>query len=399
MIAKDCPAPVPFGENIGSIVFLTTLFFLSFISRFIFAPLMPTIQQDLSLSHTQAGSIFLVAACGNFIGSMGAGFLSSKINHKGTLVCSTFFVGVMLWAFMFVSSLGTIRIGIFFLSLASGLNLPSNVATITAMVRRQDWGKALGVQQLGPPFSLVMGPIFVVIFLSWFDWRMPLAVLGSIAIVAALAFAKFGRCGDFAGDPPSLSLIKSLLGYKSFWVMVVLFALGMGGQVGVYAMLPLYLVTEHGLSGDTANTILGLSQVSCLVLTFFAGWLTDRLGEQKMILMVLSVAGLATILMGVLSGPWLKFLVFLQPALIVCFFPAGFAALSRSVQPNMRGLASALVPPTAFIIGGGLLPVILGYMGQTYSFGLGIALFGILIFLGAGLVFALTLLDKMDPGC
>ena len=181
--------------------------------------------------------------------------------------------------------------------------------------------------------------------------------------------------------------------------MVVLFALGMGGQVGIYAMLPLYLVTEHGLSGDTANTILGLSQVSCLILTFFAGWLTDRLGEKKVILMVLSVAGLATILMGVLSGPWLKFLVFLQPALIVCYFPAGFAALSRSVQPNMRGLASALVPPTAFIIGGGLLPAILGYMGQTLSFGLGIALFGVLIFLGAGLVFALTLLDKMDPGC
>ena len=44
---------------------------------------------------------------------------------------------------------------------------------------------------------------------------------------------------------------------RSFWLMVVLFALGMGAQVGVYTMLPLYLTEEKGMALDAANTLLG----------------------------------------------------------------------------------------------------------------------------------------------
>jgi NNP family nitrate/nitrite transporter-like MFS transporter len=65
----------------------------------------------------------------------------------------------------------------------------------------------------------------------------------------------------------------------------------------------------------------------------------------------------------------------------------------------MRSLAAAMGPPSAFILGGGLLPVALGYMGQTHSFGLGIALTGCIIILGSTLVFPLKLLDKMEEGC
>jgi hypothetical protein len=54
---------------------------------------------------------------------------------------------------------------------------------------------------------------------------------------------------------------------------------------------------------------------------------------------------------------------------------------------------------TLAVLGGGLLPAALGYMGQAYTFGLGIALAGGLMALGALLVFPLNLLEKMDEGC
>ena len=77
----------------------------------------------------------------------------------------------------------------------------------------------------------------------------------------------------------------------------------------------------------------------------------------------------------------------------------GTAALSRIVQPNLRSLVAGLAPPSAFLLGGGLLPVALGYMGQTYSFGLGIVITGIVVTAGAFLVFALRLLDILEEGC
>ncbi|MBW1804274.1 MAG: hypothetical protein JRJ85_26520, partial [Deltaproteobacteria bacterium] len=55
--------------------------------------------------------------------------------------------------------------------------------------------------------------------------------------------------------------------------------------------------------------------------------------------------------------------------------------------------------PTAFLLGGGLLPTVMGYMGQTYSFGLGIVLVGCLTILASGLVVFLKLIEKMEEGC
>jgi len=65
----------------------------------------------------------------------------------------------------------------------------------------------------------------------------------------------------------------------------------------------------------------------------------------------------------------------------------------------MRSIAAALAPPTAFILGGGLFPAVLGYMGQAFTFGLGISLSGVVIAVGSLLALLLSLLDKMEEGC
>jgi NNP family nitrate/nitrite transporter-like MFS transporter len=396
---KACPTPEPFKAVIGKIIFVTLLFFLTFISRFIFAPLMPAIGQDVQITSGQAGSVFFLGSMGVLIGSLVSGFVSSRINHRGTLILSTFILSLALIACIFAASVWAIRAVMMVLGLCAGLNLPSVVATITAMVDRRDWGKALAVQQMGPPLSLVVGPLFTVALLTWFSWRTALACVGIFSAAAGLAFAKYGKCGAFPGDALSPSLMKDILRQRSFWIMVLLLSLGMGGQVGIYAMLPLYLVTERGLTADTANTLLGLSQLSPLVMTFFAGWVTDRIGEKKAIFLFLLGSGMTCILVGATSGLWLKISIFLLPALIVCFFPPGFSALSRIVQPNMRSLVAAMGPPTAFILGGGILPAALGYMAQDYTFGLGIVLAGCAIMIGSVVPFSLRLLEKMDQGC
>jgi NNP family nitrate/nitrite transporter-like MFS transporter len=396
---KACPTPEPFKAVMGKIIFVTLLFFLTFISRFIFAPLMPAIGQDVQITPGQAGSIFFLGSIGVLIGSLSSGMVSSRINHRGTLILSTFVLSLALIACTFAASVWAMRAVMLVLGVCAGLNLPSVVATITAMVDRRDWGKALAVQQMGPPLSLVVGPLLTVALLTWFSWRIALACVGIFCAAVGFAFAKYGKCGAFPGDALSPSLMKDILSQRSFWIMVILLALGMGGQVGIYAMLPLYLVTERGLAAETANTLLGLSQLSPLVMTFFAGWVTDRIGEKRAIFLFLLGSGIATILVGATSGPWLKLSVFLLPALIVCFFPPGFSALSRIVQPKMRSLVAAMGPPTAFILGGGLLPVALGYMGQAYTFGLGIVLAGCAIMMGSVLVFSLRVLDKIEEGC
>jgi NNP family nitrate/nitrite transporter-like MFS transporter len=399
MTDKSCPIPETFQSMFWNIIFLTLVFFITFISRFIFSPLLPTICNELNISYSQAGSIFLVGSFGGFIGAFFSGFISSRIDHRGTLTVSLFGVSVALFACVFMTSLMTIRIAMFVLGMAAGCNLPSITAIITAIVSRPDWGKALAVQQIAPPSSLILGPLLTVFFLAWFSWRILMGSIALFTLAIAILLFKVIRLGDFPGDAPKLSLARTILSKRSFWIMIVLFALGMGGQVGVYAMLPLYLVTDRGMNTEAANTLIGISQISALFMTFFAGWITDKIGERKAIALFLSISGVITILLGLLSGFWLKVMVFLQPALIACYFPAGFSALSRIVQPDCRSLATSWVAPTAFILGGGLLPTALGYMGQVYSFGAGISLAGLIIAIGFPLTFMLDLIDKLEEGC
>jgi NNP family nitrate/nitrite transporter-like MFS transporter len=402
VMAKACPTPQPFRMVVGTIVFITVLFLLTFLGRLMFSPLMPAIQEDpdIAIAGGQAGSLFFLGALGAFAGSLLAGLVSSRINHRGALLLSVFVAAATLAGAYFANSLWALRVVFIVLGVCSGLHLPSSLATITATVRREDWGKALSIQQLGPPVSLVAGPLLAAALLTWYSWNEALLWIAGLTAFLGLAFWLFtGGVGSFPGDPPSPSLVKPVLRTRSFWVMIFLFALGMGAQVGVYTMLPLYLHQERDMTISSANTLLGLASIATLVTVFISGWVTTRLGEKRTIALFLFLTGVVTVLVGVLSGVGLKICIVLMAALAVCFFPPAFAALSRIVQPTYRSLASAFGPPTAFVLGGGLLPVALGYMGQAWSFGSGIVVIGAIIAAGSSAAFLLRLLTNLEEGC
>jgi MFS transporter, NNP family, nitrate/nitrite transporter len=401
-MAKACPTPRPLRAVTGTIVFLTALFMVTFLGRLIFSPLMPAILQDHSvgIAPGQAGSLFFLGAAGALVGSFLSGLVSSRINHRGALLVSVFLVALTLFGAYFARSLWGLRAVFIVLGICSGVHMPSSVATITATVRREDWGRALSIQQLGPPVSLAAGPLLAVALLTWFSWNQALLWIAGLTAALGVAFYFFtGGVGAFPGDVPNPSSVKPVIRCRSFWVMIFLFALGMGCQVGVYTMLPLYLHQERGMSAASANTLLGLASIAPLVTVFFSGWITSRIGEKRTITLFLFLTGVAVVLVGALSGVGLKISVVLMAAFAVCFFPPAFAALSRIVQPTYRSLAAGFGPPVAFVLGGGLLPTALGYVGQTRSFSLGIIVIGAVVAIGSTAALSLRLLTNLEEGC
>ncbi len=401
-MAKACPTPQPFRSVVGTIVFITALFFLMFISRLIFSPLFPSMQDDASLGLTagQAGSLFFLGAIGAFAGSLAAGLLSSRIKHRGSMLLSLFLVVVTLVGGYFSHSLWALRAVFFVLGASSGLHQPSSIATLTATVRKEDWGRALSIHQLAPPLSLVAGPLVAVLMLRWFSWNEVLLWIAGLTAVVGIAFQLFtGGVGEFPGDAPSPAMVRPVLRIRSFWIMIFLFALGMGAQVGVYALLPLYLSGERGMTPAASNTLLGLANIAPLVTVFLAGWITIRIGEKRALALFLFLTGVAMVLVGALSGIALTVCVVLMAAFAVCFFPPAFAALSRIVQPNYRSLAASFGPPAGFILGGGLMPTLLGFMGEAWSFSTGIVIIGAVVTVGSAASFGLHLLTDLEEGC
>ncbi len=398
--AADCPMSEPFQAKIGITIFLAGLFYQGFITRMIFAPLMPAIETDMGLSHAQAGGLFLMISIGLLLAPLCSGLISSKINHRGTLIVSAWSIGLILIPFAFVESIWAIRGLLMIIGFAAGLHLPSAIATITAEIRKADWGKALSIHQSAPPLSFVTAPLIAASLLHFFSWRVVLLIGAAVGICIATAFSLKGKGGDFPGQLPSPKNVKIIMGKASFYLMVLLFAMAMGGNAGILTMLPLFLINEHGFTLTKANTLIGFSQIAGLMMVFVAGWITDRVGQKSAMTVVLLTAGIATILIGLLDGGWLMVVIFVQPVLINAFFPGAFAALSRIAPPYLRSVTNALIPPVAFLIGGGILPALIGYMGENYTFAAGIRLAGAFMLVGPFLVYFLKLGQYDDQaGC
>jgi len=398
-IEKECPAPEPFGDNLGKLTAITALFFLSFLGQFVFAPLIPTIEKDLGINHSQAGSLFLMVSIGSFVSQVLSGHLSYRINHRGSMFVSKLLLGLPLLWLMIDSSLLSLRVVTFIVGMGVGLHLPSAIPTITAMVDRKDWGKALGLHETAPLLGMAIIPFFVMILLNYLAWQHIIAIIAIIIIAPSFIFYRFCDCGNFPGDPPVRQLLFEVLRLRSFWIMVVLFALFFSVAVGLYTMFSLYLIQEAGMSVDQANSLVGLSRLTGLIGVFLSGLLMDRIGEKKHIFLVMGMAGLATILVGTASGVLLTVMIFIQAALISCFPAAGFSALSRTVQPHLRSVVTSFASPIALVIGGGMVPIFLGFMGETYSFSTGIIIIGCLIIVSPLLVLSLRLLDVLENGC
>ena len=379
----------------GPLLFFTTIFFLNFISRIILAPLMPAIEKDLGISHGEAGSLFLLISAGYFTSLIGSGFVSSRLLHKRTIIVSATAVGLALSAIAFTDSLWGTRVVLLLLGLASGLYLPSGIATLTALISPRHWGKAIAIHELAPNLGFVAAPLVSEVLLTWFSWRSALLLLGGMSALVGIAFARFGTGGDFQGESPNFSAFKVLFREPSFWIMMFLFSLGIGGTLGLYTMLPLYLITEHGIQRNWANTLIALSRIPGVGMAFLAGWASDRFGPRQTMGMAFLLTGLMTILLGAAPSSLIISIVFLQPIIAVCFFPPGFAALSSIGPPSARNVAVSLTVPFAFVLGGGAIPIGIGIMGDAGSFSMGIAMTGGLILTGFLLSHYLRLPDSV----
>jgi len=119
--------------------------------------------------------------------------------------------------------------------------------------------------------------------------------------------------------------------------MIVLFSLALSCSAGIYSMLPLYLVVDHGILRVEANTLVAISRVPTLIIVFFAGWAVDRFGAAKVMNVVFALTGSMTILLGLANTSWIKLIVLLQPLFCRLFLPCGIGPARSDCSSPEQG--------------------------------------------------------------
>jgi len=360
------------------IVLLTGVFYLNFTSRILLAPLLPVIEQDLGLGHGEAGSLFLHIACGYGAGLAASGFVSSRLTHRLTILMSILMAGGAFVVISQLDSLGAMRIGLVVIGLFAALYIPSGIATITDLARQEHWGRALATHELGPNLGFITVPWLAEGLLQFYTWRGTLAVLGAALIFMGVLYLFAGKGGRQRGTPPNGRSIRHILLSPAYWVMASFFVVAIGSTVGLYTMIPLFLVNEMGMERTMANTLIGFSRIFGIVVLFLSGFITDRFGPKRAMAVFLLTTGILTVLFGAFRNPvGTPVLMFLQAASGACLFPVGFTIISLVFPAPLRGVAVSLVMVIGFFLGGGVVPLALGHWAEAFSFSSGFALLGI----------------------
>ncbi len=370
----------------GLLYLLTLIFFLNSLSRVVLAPLLPAIELELGVSHAEAGSLFLFISLGYSSMLLASGFVAARLTHHWTIVASLSALGLALIGLLFSRSLATVQLSLLLLGLSAGLYLPSGLAKITTLLPSERWGRAMAIHELAPNLSSLAAPLLAGVLYAVIGWRGIVVGLGFVCTATAVLFAVCDRGPQIRGRPPELSVYRSILSSRAIWLMIGLFSLGIGSNLGVFSMLSLFLVAERGYPQEWAGTLLMLSRLSTPICVIFAGWAADRFGLKRLMGSALVLTGVVTCLLGFAQGHWLVLLLFIQPVFSVAFFPAAFALLSRLASPTTRNLTVSMTIPLAVVVGTGVMPSLIGMAGDVGSLGLGLSIWGIAIASGVVLL-------------
>lgn len=376
---------LPLAEALPHLLLLAAIFFATFIARIILAPLLPAIQTELPIDPRSAGSLFFILSAGYFFSLLSTSYLAARLQHRTLIITASFGLSLALMTGAAVGTVSGLQATAFLLGLAAGLYLPSGISAVTHLTSAPHWGRALAIHELAPNLAFILAPLAAEIMLGHTGWRLGLVLMGAATALLGLIYAFFGRGASFQGVVPERQAARRLLGESFFWLLIAMFSLGIAATLGTYTMLPLYLVAEHGLDHAKANTLLSVSRLAALPMALAGGWFADRFGVRMTLRGVFLLTGLATMALGFLEGGPLRWAVVCQPVLAVCFFPAGFSALSTLSPADYRNIVVALIIPAAFLAGGGGVPLAIGWLGAAGFFSQAFLLVGTLITLGAAL--------------
>ncbi len=380
-------------KNTGKLLLLTSIFFLNFLSRIILSPLLPQIKRDLALSTGQVSGFFFFLSLGYFSAQLGSGFVSERIGHKNTIFISVSLSALFLFILGFTNKLGLIIGSIVCLGLATGLYLPSAIATITSLFDKDFWGRAVSVHELAPNLAFISAPVIASIFLERYNWHVLMMVMALCCLIVATVIGRTQMVCRL-GTAPGILACKKFLSKKEFYLMLLLFGLGITSTIGIYNMLPIYLVSEHGFTEVQANYLVSMSRVATLGTALLGGYLSDLFGPKRIMGWVLLFTGTITFFLGITSGVMLKAVVFVQPLLAVCFFPAAFSCLSAISSDEDRNLLISMIIPFAFVMGAGIMPTIIGWMADYGLFQQGFMIAGAFLASGMALSSMLPISEK-----
>jgi MFS family permease len=339
---------------------------------------MPLIEDEYSINHTMAGVLFFFFWVGVTISVFSAGFISLHIGYKKTLLSGFVILVITLFLIGYAPTYQVFAVIAFFMGLGAGVYLPCAIPFITAIFERDSWGKVISFHETATGLSLLITPFIIVFALGFLNWKSIFLVMsGACIFVTILLFISSPDPRPEKSEKVSISII---LHRKSFWVMTIIWIWCAVANMGIYNILPLFLVKERGMQIESANTLFGISRIGGFIAMILIGFVIDKFNLKKMLKFLLFATGITTTGIALVHSYWLlSSMLFAQAIFSVVFFPASLVAIAKLTTLSERSVFTGMLMSISGIIGPGLSPIILGAIADKWNFQIGIFVSGVII--------------------
>lgn len=367
---------VKFTPFVPFLILISFASFLNILARTIFPPMTPYLCDEMNLCHGDTGNLFFIMSIGFAITLFLSQFLSAKISHKMTVIFSILTTGFALVITSFSNDFQFFRMAIFAVGLCSGFFIPSAVAMIREAVAREHMGKAFGIFATAQSVAFILGPMAVKHLIESFTWKQILNGFGLASSVISLALFFLFKQGNNKGISVSFGFIRSVFSWPSFWILMVLLCVANGLNIGIYNMAPDYFQRHNLLDKEAVYKLIVIARALSIFTAIFSGVVADRFGLKKSMMLAFIVCGALTTLIGAVTPSSSLLLFTIQSPVAVCLMPLIHFAISTIVPSDKNAAIVSIIAPFGFLMGAGVIPQILGVLGDLNIYAQGFVLFG-----------------------
>lgn len=345
--------------------------FLSIGVRLIYPVVLPHLRTAFGFDLATAGLLLTTLWVVYAFGQLPGGILSDRFGAGRVMIAGTAATGA---AVLFVVASPTIEV-LFattaLLGLCSALFGPARFPLLSTVFAGRD-GTAIGITQAAGNLGNTVLPFVAGALASAWAWQLgfgfvvPLFLLGTVALWRVVP-----RQPDetMDGASPS-SVVRHLLAdftSRSVVVIVAIQVLGSSMYQGFTGFYPLYLVEAKGLSSPVASALFGLFFAVGMVVQPAIGGAGDRLGERRVLFVVL---GLSTVMLAILpfvAGFWSLVAITVALSVILGRGVLTLTYLTNVLSEETRGTGLGLLR-TGYMTAGAMSPVLIGVLADRGYF-------------------------------
>jgi MFS family permease len=324
------------------------------LNQFKVPPVMPLLMETFQQSAGMAGLLMSVFAITGFILALPAGFIIQRlgIRNTGLIAILAVTLGSALGAFS--QGMGTMLVsrsiegaGMILISIVA----PAIIALWFSTEKR---GRAMGVWAIWVPLgSLIMFLLAPPIAERW-NWQGVWWFGCFYTILVGLLFSLFikqpPKGGKSQNKPVPQSRLtrrdfKDVLSNRHLWLLSFLFCCFNFASIAFVTWAPTFLTVKRGISMGDASLQVSLMSVLAIAACPTAGWVSDKIGSRKMIMVwpMVLIALVFPFCFGAAPGTFLFLVVIL--GFISGFVPTGVFAgtVEAAGDERLSGMAMAVI--------------------------------------------------------